>query len=446
VEIVGSNTTINGNAPMLQDGVIDILNNADVTIRGLTIAGGLRQVSGGGIRKQNGRLTLVNSTVTANSVPSPAAFGGGGIFNGPGDMLILSSTVSLNAAPKGGGIWNIGTLTLTNSTLYSNHATAGSGGGINNAGTLAVSKSQVTANDAFYSGGGIANFNVLNVTRTSFAGNRADSDADSVGNGGGIHNGGTLLLDHSLVLINSAVWGGGINNEDLAIATILFTSIYSNSVIGAGGGLSNQLDATASLVNSTLSANSASASGGGIYNDPNGGLVTRTVVNLSNVTIAENTADSNANNTGNGGGIGNLATLIARNSIIANNHDLSPSAGVAPDCAVSLTSAGYNLIGNPAGCAFTANHDLSNQNPLLGPLTYYGSFAVTHALLAGSPAIEAGNPGGCTDHNAILLTRDQRDRWRPADGDGNGSFICDMGAFEYGALTPRSLWLPLVVR
>src|SRR5205823_2750157 len=59
-----------------------------------------------------------------------------------------------------------------------------------------------------------------------------------------------------------------------------------------------------------------------------------------------------------------------------------------------------------------------------GPLAAYGGPTQTMAILPGSQAIDAADNGTCA-------ATDQRGVMRPKDGDGNGSAICDMGAFEY---------------
>ncbi|MEW5985921.1 MAG: choice-of-anchor Q domain-containing protein, partial [Chloroflexota bacterium] len=69
-------------------------------------------------------------------------------------------------------------------------------------------------------------------------------------------------------------------------------------------------------------------------------------------------------------------------------------------------------------------------DPLLGPLQDNGGPTFTHTLLSGSPAIDMGHPAGCTDQRQNVLTVDQRGETRPADGDGNGTATCDVGAFE----------------
>ena len=84
-------------------------------------------------------------------------------------------------------------------------------------------------------------------------------------------------------------------------------------------------------------------------------------------------------------------------------------------------------------------------DPNLGPLQNNGGNAMTHALLVGSPAIDGGNPGGCTDASGNILINDQRYFPRPVDGDGNGTAICDIGAFEL-FLPTQWTYLPIVAR
>jgi hypothetical protein len=79
-------------------------------------------------------------------------------------------------------------------------------------------------------------------------------------------------------------------------------------------------------------------------------------------------------------------------------------------------------------------------DPLLGALAFNGGPTPTLALLAGSPAIDAGIDAGCP-------ATDQRGVARPFDGDGDSTVRCDSGAYEYSpAAEPQKLYLPLVVR
>lgn len=175
-------------------------------------------------------------------------------------------------------------------------------------------------------------------------------------------------------------------------------------------------------------------------------------VSLFNVTIAKNIADSDQDDVGDGGGIiigpgpqsdGEIVTI--RNSIIASNSDLSSGGGAfglsrPHNCSGTFVSAGYNLISNAYGCnGFTdgVNGDIVGGAGLfagvaaqLGDLDANGGQTKTHALLDGSPAIDAGNPNGCSDQNAAILGDDQRGFIRPADAG------CDIGAYEYNAVEP----------
>lgn len=229
--------------------------------------------------------------------------------------------------------------------------------------------------------------------------------------GGGIFNKGVLTVNRSVVTNNASTGklfrgaeGGGIwNNGKIWInSSTLSGNTARGSAGGIGGGISNF--GTAIVINSTLSGNGTAGSGGGTYNAGN--------LAISNSTVTGNVA-------GSGGGIYTpIGTATFQNSIIANN-----SSG---NCAGTMMSNGYNLSSDGT-CNLNGPGDMENTNPMLAPLQPNGGPTNTEALLSGSPAIDAGNPSGCTDGEGHLLKTDQRGYPRPDREDVAG---CDIGAFE----------------
>jgi hypothetical protein len=110
---------------------------------------------------------------------------------------------------------------------------------------------------------------------------------------------------------------------------------------------------------------------------------------------------------------------------------------VFPDCSGVLFGVGYNLIENVAGCTLggTRVGNVTGLDPDLGPLQGNGGGTLTRALLAGSPAINAGNPFDCIGPNGIVLDTDQRGFARKGR--------CDIGAFEFDSDgTPPRITIP----
>jgi hypothetical protein len=169
---------------------------------------------------------------------------------------------------------------------------------------------------------------------------------------------------------------GSFTKFQTAMSTCLH--YYPNAL---GGGIFNN-QGTLTINNSTLTANSAYRAGGiGIYSGP--------------------------------------ATL--QNTIVADH-----SATLGANCDGTIVSDGYN-VSSDGSCNFNGAGDLNNTDPKLGTLQSNGGPTQTQALLHGSPAIDAGNPGGCTDGNGHLLKTDQRGMPRPDKEDTSG---CDMDAYE----------------
>jgi hypothetical protein len=165
------------------------------------------------------------------------------------------------------------------------------------------------------------------------------------------------------------------------VVTLSHLSIVSGTAghDGYGGGIAN--GGMLTLQNSTLAGNSAGDRGGGIYNDDPSAL------NLSNTLIAHSLSGGDCRNVAGGA--------------IANDHNLMRSGLITDTCGIT-DGVGGSRIG---------------VDPLLGPLANNGSPCPTHALLPGSPAIDAGN-------NATCMATDQRGVARPQGA------ACDIGAIE----------------
>jgi len=280
-----------------------------------------------------------------------------------------------------------------------------------------VGLSKVTIrNGVAAGGGGILNWGTLTVTNSTVSRNVAGSESSAVG--GGIYNSGTLTIANSTISGNSGtsnfMYGGAIfNSGPLTIINSTLSGNTAYGYIGGGGGGIYNSSGSVTIINTTLSGNSAHASGGGgIFNQI--GRVT-----INNATLSGNTA---AGYKGGGIFVTKGATVILQNSIVA-------SSSTAGNCYGTLTSHGYNLSSDYT-CNFHGSGDRNNIAARLGTLGSYGGPTQTIPLLSGGPAVDAGNPSGCTDGQGHLLKTDQRGQPRPDKEDQPDKLGCDMGAYE----------------
>lgn len=255
-------------------------------------------------------------------------------------------------------------------------------------------------------GAGILNFGNLSVLDSVLSGN-----ASTAGNGGGgIANYGTLSVDNSTIAQNSAVFaGGGVVQIDGGNATLTRCTLSGNSAPqGAGAMLQSvTLNSSMTISNCTISGNSGTLTGSGLANFASGSGTSSTLT-VTNSTIANNTGPVGAVVTGVNAG---AATVTLRNNIYAGNS----ADNVRLDAPAVITSLGNNLSDDATGGGGPG--DLINTDPLLAPLAIYGGSTATHALLPGSPAINAGS-------NAGAPATDQRGVARPQQA------TVDIGAFE----------------
>jgi len=275
-----------------------------------------------------------------------------------------------------------GNLTLNNLALQNGctdtSSGAGAGGAIFNQGTLSLDYVTVTNNQAMRSGGAIHNDGNLTLTRSTVSNNAVITVEAG---GGGIVNRGTMLVSQS--------------------------TISGNSSEGAGGGVdTGNYSYSATFANSTVSGNQSAGNGGGIFSRNN--------TSLFNTTIAANTGTRYLSpGPGPGSGIYNASgTVTLANSLIVQQVN-------GANCNGSFTDSGNNLADDATCSTATVT-----ATPLIGALANNGGTTLTHALLNGSPAIEAGNNTIC---NASPVNGvDQRGVTRPQNT------TCDIGAYESG--------------
>lgn len=197
----------------------------------------------------------------------------------------------------------------------------------------------------------------------------------------------------------------------IARLTIVNSTFTGNTSTTDGGCIYNIGDVT--IINSTFTDNNATNNGGAIFNL---GVL---IAGQSEFVIINSTFSNNS--ASNGGAIYNESELTLFNTIVAN----SPSGGNCAGFLQGIMNGGFFNIDDDGTCRVGIVAD-----PMLDPagLQNNGGPTQTIALLPGSPAIDAIANGrnGC----GKVLNTDQRGLLRPADGDGNGSASCDIGAFE----------------
>jgi|GEM_PF-3465161 len=322
------------------------------------------------------------------------------IFITPGVNVVLNHlTITKGVSDSGGGIYNDhAELTVTNSILSDNIAYNSGGAIMVHTGTLTVTGSSFSNNSAV-KGGSIAQYYGTSVVSDSIFSSNSATD-----NGGGVYNiGGTLTVTGSTFTGNTAYNGGGISN---------FTT---DGPCASGSAVT--------VSNSTFSGNNAT-SGGGIFNDSG-------VITLLFDTIFDNLS---------GGGAwsrNNASTCIkVGSSILAGNTGYDLSAGSTTERFYSLD---YNLVG-VAGAnvdfdlELNQPHDQVNvADPMLAALADNGGPTPTHALLGGSPAIDAGDDSACAA--PPINGKDQRGVTRPKNAH------CDIGSYELDNSAPTDIAL-----
>lgn len=303
----------------------------DLTLNDVTVRGGAVSAGGGGLYNDGGVVSIVDTTVSGNTASAEGyedSFGGG-LFNQDGTVTMLRCDVLANATSQ----------------------TVGSGGG------------------------GLANIGgELTLTESTVSGNRS-------GSGGGLASTGPVTIARSIISDNEARGGdygaGGIVNLD--VLTITNTTVSGNEAT-VGGGIVNvgrMYVAHTTIVNNA--ATNSTYGGGGVVNAPFDPRESK-VITFSHTLLAGNSADQS------GSELWNNATVNA------DDHNLFGHSGVTTAGAVSTTTP-ITTAGSTTILATADGASPTPLNQILDPtLRDNGGRSRTHALVEGSPAVDAGAP------------------------------------------------------
>lgn len=405
------------------------------------------------------QLTVLSSKFNRNNGQgkNEERAGGAITFRGPNELIVRNSIFTANKGVNGGAINSVhGKLTLDSCQFIDNISD-----GVYDPQQKFANPDAMTIRGyggAVYADRGhestLENTGYIRIYRSIFQGNQGE------GSGGAAY---LFSVPGDEITVDSSTFQ---NNEveplNLKSGATLPTGVTLSP--GNGGALSQVSNATLganagfSLTNSTFVNNKATNQGGGLWKN----VSPATIINN---TIVGNRAENLTNSTDNteiGGGLMLYGQATVTNNTIANNFANWWGGGLAADTDTGVTvnnTIFSNNVGNRGGAAIKSGAHtnrlmLNGQNniqfpnrtsastdflavkgirvidPKLGSLQSNGGATQTMAVLPGSPAIDTGA-------NLGALARDQRGVTRPTDGDGNGTFIRDIGAFEFSTDTTR---------
>ncbi|MBP7688534.1 MAG: hypothetical protein KA765_11520 [Thermoflexales bacterium] len=348
-----------------------------------------------------GRVMTVPLSVTVNLVNLTLQHGlaaqGAGIYN-QGTLLLSDSTVAYNTVlATGGGIWNSGTLIALHSAIVNNSANPGTAGGLWNEGIAALSNSQISENsvsEGYQCVAGIENHGQLTLDHSETSGNRGGSCYAS-----GLRNYATAIVVHSVISGNqTSACCGGSSNATLVNEGDSF--MLDNSLVANNQGSGVRNAGAMTITRSLIEHNQANAYGGGsggIYNigtltvdrtlvranAPDGryggasGIFNNGLLHVSNSAVISNVNGTSYPTYA----VFNQATLIMTNTTVGGNSDPVWSSDVGIENRGELTTTNVTIAYNPIG--LRAN--------------YSGTVWLKNTLLANNPK------GNCTTSNGGYL-------------------------------------------
>ena len=406
-----TNVTISQNHARTTGGGIRTQYQGDITLVNSTVSSNVAEVSGGGISVNRNTTLSMTGGMIQNNISSQ---GGGANFTG-GDLLdgvktIIDGVSILNNTAvytNGGGIYAdyYVDLQINSSTISSNQAMHGGGIFVKRSHKVSISDSQFRLNNANMSGG------ALYLKRTSPV-PRLNTIYGTTFDG------------------NTATTGGGIFIEGELNLSIVSSTISNNSAVSTAGGLYLS-ETTASIVNSTISENRSYTPYGG----DSGGIAMRL---NSDLNIAHSTLSDNFSYVG-GAAVSVFGDSMLKldNSIVAGNY-VRYGLEIAALSTEHIDFLGVNFLGeNSRTTAQVIGDGIDIGNSILGTsdgtlptslrklisaLGDNGGLTKTHALKAGSPAINSAANANCGPGKAVQI--DQTGELR---NDGR----CDIGSVEF---------------
>ncbi|MEZ6057118.1 MAG: right-handed parallel beta-helix repeat-containing protein [Planctomycetaceae bacterium] len=273
----------------------------------------------------------------------------------------------------------LGEVDLEGLTLRNGNAGSNLGGAVYvNVGRLSISDCLITDNQAYQGGGIYSYYGTLSIENSTIDNNRATYNSNSLG-GGIATNSTAVSIENSTISHNQANWLGG------GIYTVYGTAKLSNVTVSGN----------------TSNLTSSPYGGGGMFNDGS------CVATLRNCTFTGNVTQLGFY----GGGLYsfNSGYVTTINSIFTGND--TAGSPVYEDLYGGLNGASHhNLFGQSYN--FGGTNNLFNQavgTVLDTTLANNGGTTLTHALIAGSTAINAGSNADALDTDGNVLTSDQRD-------------------------------------
>jgi hypothetical protein len=388
--------------------VIDVHGSGDLQLSDLTLNRGYSSGGrdGSGLSCVGGRVSLSNVVIRdCEAVASAAA------------VWLLDATASLtdveirdNTASLCGGLSVAGAsvVTVERTNIVGNTALDGAGGGACHwSGEAELIDSTIMANVVQLGGhgGGL----LAQAGSITLRGCRITGGNDA---GGAIH----VAADASLTAIDTSV-DGQATSDGGAVLVSGGSALFSGcTLVGSAGRLGGAVcvedSGVVEAVNSTLRG---SALQGGALS-----------VRDSTVLLKSCTLDG----AGRAPVLSGDAVHVSGASEVQAGHTVFQ--GPFDACVGELVSLGHDYLSNNSTCTVSGdlNGNIVGAGSGLTPLGDNGGPTETMVPAPGSPLIDAGNPAGCTDASGVLLVVDQRGLPRLADGDGDGTARCDIGAVE----------------